>query len=283
MILNLGANTYFAQFANGPYWAQNEGIITDDSVVGIVYQGDDYGQDCKNGYDFGQANTGFNAAYEATYAPTDTDFSAQIGGAAAAGVDVLFVCALPTALATMLGTAAAIEYSPTVFGSSPSYNPVLPAALGGGDEAAGLALFGSFPYYGLGAGPAFEDDTPGMSQLRADLESHGEALGVVDEAVNAFFYFGYTQGQTFHQILEVAVANGDISRAGLLAAVDMVSDVDMGYGGSLAGYGPTPLDRITTNEDNIGVPVSVTQHRFGLEDVSGFFEAPYMADWDPAG
>ncbi len=144
-------------------------------------------------------------------------------------------------------------------------------------------MFASFPYYGLGAGPAFEDETPGMSQLRADLENHGEALGVVDEAVNAFFYFGYTQGKTFHELLEVAVANGDISRAGLLAAVDMVANVDMGFGGSPGGYGPTPLDRITTNEDNIGVPVSVTVNRFGLMDVSGFFEAPYMATWDPAG
>lgn len=286
VVLNLGANTYFAQFANGAHWAMNvadPAIITADSVVGIVYQGDDYGQDCKNGYDFGQANTGFNDAYEATYAATDTDFSGQIGGAAAAGVTVLFVCALPTALATMIGTAAAIEYSPTVFGSSPSYNPALPGALGGGDEAAGLALFGSFPYYGLGAGPAFEDDTPGMAELRADLETYGEGAGVTDAMVNAFYYFGYTQAQTFHQILEAAVANHDISRAGLLAAVDMVQNVDMGYGGSPAGYGPTPLDRITSNEDNIGVPVSVTVNRFGLMDVTGFFEAPYMADWDPAG
>ncbi len=283
VVLNLGANTYFAQFANAPYWAMNEGIITEDSVVGIIYQGDDYGQDCKNGYDFGQANTGFNDAYEATYAATDTDFSAQIGGAAAAGVDVLFVCALPSALATMLGTANAIEYFPTVLGSSPSYNVVLPSALGGGDEAAGLALFGAFPYYALGAGPEFEDDTPGMNQLKADLAAHRDAVGVTDEMINAFFYFGYTQGQTFHEILEVAVANGDITRTGLLAAVDMVSNVDMGYGGSPGGYGPTPLDRIPTNEDNIGIPVSVTENVFGLMDITGFFEAPYMADWDPAG
>ncbi|MDX1468314.1 MAG: ABC transporter substrate-binding protein [Acidimicrobiia bacterium] len=286
VLLNLGANTYFAQFANAPYWAMNvadPAIITDESVVGIIYQGDDYGQDCKNGYDFGQANTGFNHQYEATYAATDTEFSAQIGGAQAAGVSVLFICALPTALATMLGTAAALEYSPTVFGSSPSYNPVLPSALGGGDEAAGLAVFASFPYYGLGAGPEFEDDTPGMAELRADLEAHRDAIGVTDEMINAFYYFGYTQAQTFHILLEAAVANGDISRAGLLAAINLVQDVDLGYGGAAGGYGATPLERIPTNEDNIGVPVSVTENVFGLMDITGFFEAPYMADWDPAG
>lgn len=282
--LNLAANTYFAQFANAPYWATeiaDPAVITGDSVIGIIYQADDYGQDCKNGYDFGLANTGLTSSYEATYAATDTDFSAQIGGAQAAGVDVLFVCALPSALATMLGTAAAIEYSPTVFGSSPSYNPALPGALGGGDEAAGLALFSSFPYYGLGAGPSFEDDTPGMNQLREQLETYGADIPA--EEINAFFWFGYTQSQTFHQILEAAVANGDITREGLLAAIPTVQNVDFGYGGDPSGYGETPKEKIPTNEDNIGAPISITERRFGLEPVSDFFVAPYMADWDPAG
>ncbi len=284
IVLNLGANHYVAQFANAAYWAMevaDPAVITADSVVGIIYQADDYGRDCKNGYDFGQENTGFTAGYEATYAATDADFSAQIGGAQAAGVDVLFICALPGALAGMLGTAAAISYSPTVLGSSPSYNPALPSALGAGDEAAGLALFSSFPYYSLGAGPTFEDDTPGMAELRSDLETYG--ADVPAEEINAFYYFGYAQAQTFHEILETAVANGDISRAGVQAAVDLVQDVDLGYGQGLVGYGPTPADRIPTNLDNIGVPVSVTEKTFGLMPVTDYYLAPYMENWDPAG
>ena len=284
VLLNLAAGTYFAQFANSVYWASavaDPAIITADSVIGIIYQADDYGQDCLNGFDFGLTNTGFGRAYEATYAAGDTDFSAQIAGAQAAGVDVLYVCTLPSSLAGMLGTAAALTYSPTVFGSSPSYNPVLPGALGGGDEAAGLALFGSFPYYGLGAGPAWEDDTPGMIALRSDRETYG--ADVPDEEINAFYYFGYAQAQTFHAILEAAVANGDITRAGLLAAVDSITDLDLEYGLGPTGYGPTPKDRISTNLDNIGVPVSVTVNVFGLMDVTGFYVAPYMVDWDPAG
>jgi ABC-type branched-subunit amino acid transport system substrate-binding protein len=283
--LNLAANTYFAQFANAPHWASqiaDPAIITEDSVIGIIYQADDYGQDCKNGYDFGLENTGFVGSYEATYAATDSDFSAQIGGAQAAGVDVLFVCTLPSALAGMLGTAFQIQYSPTVFGSSPSYNVALPAALGGeGGEAAGLQLFSSFPYYGLGAGPAFEDETPGMQQLRDNLEEFG--ADIPPEELNVFFWFGYTQAQTFHEILEAAIANGDISRAGLLAAIPTIQGFDSGFGGEPTGYGETPKEKIPTNEDNIGVPASVTEWRFGLEPVSDFFVAPYMEDWDPAG
>ncbi|MCZ6457610.1 MAG: hypothetical protein O6650_10225, partial [Actinobacteria bacterium] len=103
------------------------------------------------------------------------------------------------------------------------------------------------------------------------------------EEINAFYYFGYAQAQTFHEILETAVANGDISRAGLLAAVDLVQDVDLGYGQGLVGYGPTPADRIPTNLDNIGVPVSVTEKTFGLLPITDYYIAPYMENWDPAG
>ena len=282
VILNLAANTYFAQFANAPYWAMeiaDPPVMTSESVVGIIYQADDYGQDCKNGYDFAQANLGFNDAYDATYAPTDSEFSGQIGGAAAAGVDVLFVCALPSALATMLGTAAAVQYSPAVFGSSPSYNVVLPAALGGeGGEAAGLALFNSFPYYSLGTTFAWESDLPGFTAMRDNQATYAPDLP--PESINAFFFFGYTQAATFHQILETAVANGDITRLGMLAAVDGTTDIDLGVGGSPAGFGPTPTERVPTNDDGIGVPISTSEQAFGLDLVGGeLYVAPYMADW----
>ncbi len=281
VVLNLGANTYFAQFANAPYWAveiADPPVITTDSVIGIIYQADDYGADCKAGYDFGLENMGLTSAYEDTYAVGDSDFSGQIGGAQAAGVDVLFICALPSVLAPMVGTMAALTYFPAIFGSSPSYIPILNGALGGGDAAAGAALFNQFPYYNLGTSAAWEDDFPGMEQMRADFEASGAPI----EAVTAFYFFGYTQGQTFNEILEAAIANGDITKQGMLAAVDQVQGVDLGLGGSPAGYGPTPKDRLSTNEDAIGLVVTTDDAVFGLDRISDFFEAPYLADWDPA-
>ncbi len=281
VILNLGANTYFAQFANGPYWAMEiaDPPIIDgaNTPVGIIYQADDYGQDCKNGYDFAQANLGFNDAYQATYAVGDSEFSAQIGGAQAAGVEVLFICALPSVLAPMVGTMAALQYLPKIFGSSPSYIPILNGALGGGDPAAGAALFNQFPYYNLGTSAAWESDFPGFQQMRADHE----ASGLPPEVVTAFYFFGWTQAATFHEILKVAFANGDITKLGLLAAVDQVQDIDLGLGGSPAGYGTTPKDRLPTNEDAIGLVT--TDNVFGLEPISDFFVAPWLEEWDPAG
>ena len=282
VVLNLAAPTYFAQFANGAYWAMeiaDPPVITDDSVVGIIYQADDYGQDCKDGYDFAQESLGFNAAYAATYGVGDSEFSAQIGGAQASGIDVLFICTEPTALVRMVGTMVAIEYFPVIFGSNESYIPILTFALGGADPAAGAALFNQFPYYSLGTSPAWEDDVPGMVRMRSDFASSGLSI----DFVTASYFFGYTQAQTFHAILEQALANGDITKLGMLAAVDQVQDIDLDLGGSPSGYGPTPKDRIPTNEDAIGVVTTTDIAQFGLERITDFFVAPFLEDWDPAG
>lgn len=283
VVLNLAANTYLAQFANGSYWAMEVAdppLMTAETPVGIISQADDYGQDCLKGYELALQNLGFSDASRQTYQPTDTDFSAQMSAFQAAGAQVIFVCALPSALALMIGTNAALGYDPVLFGSSPTYNVVLPAALGGeGGEQAGLAEFDN--YYQLGTGPAFEEDTPGMELLRRNLETYGAE--VPPQNVNAFYYFGYTQAQTFHVILERALERGDLTREGLMAAVDEVQGVDLGYGLGEAGYGPSVTARIPTNTDAVGRPVSTSQSRFGLQRVSDFFVAPYLEDYDYGG
>ncbi len=279
--LDLGAGTYFTQFANGPYWAMaiaDPPVITDANVVGIIHQADDYGQDCKNGYDLAQDHLGFSAGYEATHEATDTDLTAQIVGAQTAGVDVLFVCTLPTALASMLATAATIGYSPTILGSSPSYNVVLPIAFGGGNEAAGVAFFNSFPYYNLGTAAPWESNVPGMVQMRQDLTDFGPGVANVD----AFFYFGYTQGQTFDAILSTAFDRGDVTRSGILKAIDKTRDVDLGLGMGVVGYGPNPKKRIPTTVDSVGIIAVRDQRLFGFEPVSDFLSAPYLEKWNPA-
>jgi ABC-type branched-subunit amino acid transport system substrate-binding protein len=283
VVLNLASNTYLAQFANGPYWAMQVAdppLMTAETRVGIISQADDYGQDCLKGYELALQNLGFQDASRQTYLPTDTDFSAQMSAFRAAGAEVVFVCALPSALARMIGTNAALGYNPVMFGSSPTYNVVLPAILGGGGgEQAGLPAFAN--YYQLGTGPAFEEDTPGMQLLRRNLETYGAQ--VPPQNVNAFFFFGYTQAQTFHAILERALQRGDLTREGLLAAVDEVQGVDLGYGMGEAGFGSSVTGRIPTNADAVGRPVSTSQSRFGLQRVSDFFVAPYLDTHDYGG
>jgi hypothetical protein len=59
-----------------------------------------------------------------------------------------------------------------------------------------------------------------------------------DQTPDPYFVFGYLQGQAMAQVLERAVKNGDLSRAGVLKAVSQVKkltfdDLDEDY-----KYGP---------------------------------------------
>ncbi|MGH9052063.1 MAG: ABC transporter substrate-binding protein [Acidimicrobiia bacterium] len=280
VVLNLASNTYLAQFANGPYWAMEVAdppLMTAETPVGVISQADDYGQDCLKGYELALQNLGFQDASRQTYQPTDEDFSAQMSAFQAAGVEVVFVCALPSALARMIGTNDVLGYRPVIFGSSPTYHVVLPTILGGGGgEQAGLPAFAN--YYQLGTGPAFEEETPGMELLRRNLETYGAE--VPPASVNTFYFFGYTQAQTFHTILERALERGDLTREGLLTALNEVQGVDLGYGLGEAGFGASVTQRVPTDIDAVGRPVSTSQSRFGLERVSDFFVAPYLEDYD---
>lgn len=281
--LNLAGNTYFAQFANGPFWAihvANPPVITAASRVGVIYQDDPYGRECLAGYDFAHRNLGFNDAYRAGYDLLEpATVPPTVVGAQAAAVDVLFVCGLFPELATMLFVAFGRGYSPAVFGSSPTYNPLLAFAFGGGNEAVGIGFLSSFPYYNLGTFTPFEDDAPAMAEFRSRFLSQ---VPIPFVELSAFYIFGYTQAQTFHLILEKAADEGDISREGLLEAIEDVRRVDMGYGGGLVGFGDSAKERLPSNEDLVGVPTLLAQRAFGLEPIGGFYEAPFLKDWDPA-
>lgn len=280
VVLDLAQNTFLAQFANGPYWAMEVAdppLITADTRVGIIRQDDDYGEDCLKGYQLAREHLDFNHVLEQAYPAGTDDLGPQMIAFQEAGVEVLFVCGLPSALGRMVTANLIIDYDPVMFGSSATYLAILPALLGGdGGEEAGLAAFRN--YHHLGTEPAFEEDVPGMKLLRDNLERHG--ADVEPGRINSYFYFGYTQAATVHAVLEEALARGDLTRAGVVEAIDHVGEVDLGFGFGPAGFGPTVTERVPTNQGAVGRPARLSLARFGLQRVSGWFEAPYLADFD---
>ena len=63
-----------------------------------------------------------------------------------------------------------------------------------------------------------------------------------DQEPNYYFTFGYLQAWAVHQLLEEAVANGDLSRDGVVEAMDGMATVDFGDLLPPYTYGP-PADR----------------------------------------
>ena len=69
---------------------------------------------------------------------------------------------------------------------------------------------------------------PGMKEMLADIAKYKP-----DQQPDVYFTFGYVQAIAVHALLEKAVENGDLSRAGILKAVE---DVSVDYKGLLGDY-----------------------------------------------
>ena len=66
-----------------------------------------------------------------------------------------------------------------------------------------------------------------------------------------YFIFGYTQARIVHQILEKAVADGDLTREGVVKAFESLSQVDMGGLLNPISYGTKCEDKIPVTASSI--------------------------------
>jgi ABC-type branched-subunit amino acid transport system substrate-binding protein len=205
IILDVGANYCFEVMNAVDYAFDNiDGIST---VMGIHYPGD-YGDDAAYGVKVAtEANGG---QFLDVPTPPGADNQAEaIEAIIAQNPDVVIVSTGPLELATIVGQAAARGYDGRFIGSAPTWNRALldsPAA--GALEAL---------YWQSGQWAPFGADTPGHRAM-------SEALGDVTPSD------GYTAGWVWQYPLkaaiESAIENGDLTRAGLRAAVGQLTEVD---------------------------------------------------------
>src|SRR3979490_626976 len=93
--------------------------------IGIIYQNDAYGQDGLRGYLAGLKTYHFNNVAEATYKVGDTDLTAQVQKMRAGGAQYVFVVAVPSTAATIVGTGASQGYNPTWIFQGPAWSEYL--------------------------------------------------------------------------------------------------------------------------------------------------------------
>src|SRR6266481_6552174 len=94
-------------------------------ATGIIYQNDDYGQDGLTGYQEAVKAYQLHDVAQASYAVTDTNFTAQVLKMKAAGAKYVFLTALPAVTAGIVGTAAKLGYFPQFILQSPAWANVL--------------------------------------------------------------------------------------------------------------------------------------------------------------
>ena len=225
--------------------------------VGIIYQNDEYGQDGLTGYKEAVNFYHLHDVAQATYAVTDTNYTAQISQLKAAGAKYVFITAIPTATAGIIVTAYKLGYNPQWILQSPAFAQALLAV-------PGLGALLSHDWI-VSQGATWGDTSqPGMAQMLNDVAKYAP-----NQKPDGFFQFGYTESKITYAILKKALDNNDITRDGLLTAFESLKSVDLGGLLPPVTYGSSPNDRVPTR-DSIVFVIDPTQPT-GVKPLSADF------------
>ena len=214
--------------------------------VGIIYQNDEYGQDGLTGYKEAVSFYHLHDVAQATYALTDKDYTAQISQLKASGAKYVFITAIPTATAGIIGTAYKLGYNPQWILQSPAFAQALLAVPGLGALMSHAWLVSQGATWG-------DTSQPGMAQMLNDVAKYAPT-----QKPDGFFQFGYTESKITYAILKKALDNNDVTRDGLLTAFESLKNVDLGGLLPPVTYGSSPNDRVPTR-DNIVFAIDPTQ------------------------
>ena len=208
--------------------------------TGIIYQNDDYGQDGLTGYKEAVSVYHLNDVGQASYQVTDKEFTAQVSQMKAAGAKYVFLTAIPTAAAGIIGTAHALGYDPQWILQSPAFATGLMAV-------PGLNLLLEKEAWVMGQGALWGDTSqPGMAEMLNDIQKYAP-----DQKPDGYFQFGYTEAKITYAILKKAADNGDLTRAGLLKAFESLSQVDLGGLLPPVTYGSAPNQRVPSRDSRV--------------------------------
>src|SRR6266702_8221276 len=215
-------------------------------ATGIIYQNDEYGQDGLTGYNEAKTAYQLNDVAQASYAPTDKDFTSQVSLMKAKGAKYVFLSALPLVTATIVGTAAKLGYFPQFILQSPAWANDLLAV----PQLKPLLT----KLWVVGQGATWGDTSkPGMAQLVQDVQKYAPT-----QQPDGYFEFGYTESYITYAILKKAMANNDITRDGLFNAFHSLGSVDLGGLYPSVTYGSSPDQRVPTR-DNVVFQIDPTQ------------------------
>jgi ABC-type branched-subunit amino acid transport system substrate-binding protein len=233
-----------------------------ENVMSVYYESD-YGADAAAG-----AQNAANAnGLEHTLVPTQPGVENQaeaIGAIVQASPDLVTLTVGPAETAAIVGQAAAAGFTGRFIGTGPTWFPALL------DTEAAPALQGLYEVGGTFN--EWDADTPGHNAMR-------EALGTPDD-VNDGYTIGWIWQYPLKAGLEAALANGDLTREGLVTAANSLETVD--YEGMIppeaGNYAGGPDAQIRQSRVNAVDPESTT----GISVVQDFFTGPTAEAWEPA-
>ncbi|MDQ1443929.1 MAG: hypothetical protein QOI20_393 [Acidimicrobiaceae bacterium] len=198
---------YEIQMINAADYLVNEGGFKGKTMCTMI-QDDAYGQSGQRGVDFAAKDLGFTVKTTAKYAAGNPDFTAQIQQLKSSACEVVFLVGTPSDTAKLMGTAAQLQFVPQWVGQSPTWT--------GAFAKSPLAPYLQAHFMLAAEGTEWGDTSvKGMADMLDRIQKYTPS-----QQPDIYFVFGYYQARAVTALLEKAVELGDLSRAGVLAAVD---------------------------------------------------------------
>lgn len=182
----------------------------------IVSRHDVLGADGVAGFNHAAKVYGLDVVSRQTYEPTDTDFTAQIQALKDSGANAIVLANTSAVTAQFVVGLARLGVQSIWLGWQPSFDPGL------AKNAEFMSSIQKNKYYIASCLPAWSTKGAGMEEVRNIRDKYAP-----DQVPDPYFTFGYIHGAMTHAILKAAVKRGDLSRAGINAAVKDVGVTDL--------------------------------------------------------
>lgn len=220
---------YQIQMINGVDWYVNEGGGEGKTICSLT-QDDPYGEAGQQGLDFIADELGLELGPQVKFPAGNADYTTQINQLQGADCEAVALVATPADAAAALGKAAQGNFAPTWLAQSPSWLKILFEGDLKAYAEANVKLLSEGVNWG-------DESVEGMVEMLEAMQQFAP-----DQAPDTYFAFGYIQAKAVAQVLEAAVANGDLSHEGVIEAMNGLESLDFGGLSGEYGYGP-PEDR----------------------------------------
>jgi ABC-type branched-subunit amino acid transport system substrate-binding protein len=255
---------YQIQSMNAVYYWVNDGGGKGKTLCALS-QDDAYGQAGMEGVTFAADKLGIKVAANPKFKVTDQDFTSQINQLKSAKCDMVYFVGTVANLSGIMTASIQNNLQTQWIGQSPSWLGVF--------AATPLKDYLQQHFWLISDGPTWDQtDAPGVKELIALHDKYAPDVQPGDQ----YFGFGVSAARAVTQVLEKAVEMGDLSRDGIIKAMNAVDELD--FGGLTPGYkwGP-PKDRQP--------PRTATMYKIdptkpnGITVLKAGIEAPFAKDF----
>ncbi|QHC01117.1 ABC transporter substrate-binding protein [Epidermidibacterium keratini] len=204
-------STYDVEMINGLSWMQEQGMIAEGDQLGHIYVDSEYGQNGVLGSEWYAEQNGMTINKVAV-SGTDNDMTAIVAKMKADGVKAILLTTTPGQTASVATQTAAQAFDIPLLGSNPTFAPTLM------DNDQVVQALNN--YYVVTPVASMSNESEFIAELTKKYQDKYS-----DPPFDAVL-LGYAYGMAWQQILEQACEDGDMTRDGLLAAREKLTEVD---------------------------------------------------------